>query len=100
MDDTCRRVLGFLRSKFHVPDLQVPPDWIQGCVNFYNSNNSSSNIQAMLDFVAQQWLLADFQPLNLKSLPPKLSEKKLVTITGTHILQVKVKLYKMSRFNI
>ena len=54
----------------------------------------------MLDFVAQQWLLADFQPLNLKSLPPKLSEKKLVTITGTHILQVKVKLYKMSRFNI
>ena len=47
----------------------------------------------MLDFVAQQWLLIDFehdfQMLNLhSSLPSNLNEKKVITIAGNHILQV------------
>jgi len=49
----------------------------------------------MLDFVAQQWLLIDFehdfQMLNLRSsLPPNLNEKKVITIPGNHILQVQL----------
>ena len=95
MDDICRRVVGFLRSKFCVPDLTVSTAWIEGCVEWYKSSNNSSNNQAMLDFVAQQWLLIDFehdfQMLNLRSsLPPNLNEKKVITIPGNHILQVQL----------
>lgn len=89
-DDTCKRVHSFLKSKCQASSLKVPDAWVDGCVSWYrNMHASNTNIQDLLDFVAQQWFLADFQQLNLRSLPINLKGTALVNLAENYVLQVR-----------
>lgn len=88
-DETCRRVHAFLKSKCRTSSLRVPDAWVQGCVGFYQTSHSNNNnIQDLLDFVTQQWFLADFEQLNLRSLPVNLQKSALVNLAENYVLQV------------
>lgn len=85
--DLCLRAQAFLKSKFQVSS--VPFDWIQGCVGCYHEIHSNEgNPQQLLDFVAQQWLLTDFNQLAIHSLPPNLLSVPLVMLKENYLLQV------------
>lgn len=72
----------------------MPDAWIEGCVDWYkNSHSNSTNIQDLLDFVAQQWFLTDFEQLNLRSLPVNLQKSSLVNLTDNYVLQVTLQMH-------
>jgi len=86
-EDTCQRVQSFLKTKFQVSSVPFP--WIEGCVTWFrNINPNTSNFQVLFDFVAQQWLLADFQQLKIKSLPANLKNSPVVKLDENYLLQV------------
>lgn len=90
LEETCRKVQNFLKTKCQASSLKVPDAWVEGCVSWYrNTHASNTNIQDLFDFVTQQWLLADFQQLGLRSLPINLKESTLVNLTENYVLQVR-----------
>jgi hypothetical protein len=68
--------------------MTVPRDWIDGCVAFYRNSNSNTNLPNLLEFVAQQWFLVDFQSIKLRSLPVNLQNSALVNLKENYIVQV------------
>ena len=86
-NETCKRVQSFLKTKFQVSSVPFP--WIEGCVTWFrNIHANTTNIQELFDFVAQQWLLADFQHLKIKSLPPNLKNTSVLKLDENYLLQV------------
>lgn len=86
-NETCKRVQSFLKTKFQVSSVPFP--WIEGCVTWFrNIHANTTNIQELFDFVAQQWLLADFQHLKIKSLPPNLKNTSVLKLDENYLLQI------------
>ena len=87
-NETCKRVQSFLRTKFQVSSVPLP--WIEGCVTWFrNIHTNNANIQELFDFVSQQWLLADFQHLKIRSLPPNLKNSAVLKLDENYLLQVR-----------
>ena len=98
-EDTCQRVQSFLKTKFQVSSVPFP--WIEGCVTWFrNINPNTSNFQVLFDFVAQQWLLADFQQLKIKSLPANLKNSPVVKLDENYLLQVRRFEFPSDRFSM
>jgi len=68
--------------------MTVPREWIDGCVAFYRNSHSNTNLNALLEFVAQQWFLVDFESIKLRSLPVNLRNSALVNLNENYIVQV------------
>lgn len=85
-----RRVQAYFKSKFQVAN--APTAWIEGCVDCYRQRNPSGS-DGLLDFVRQQWLLADFKRLRTRSLPPDLADSPVATLNGNYLLQVPLALF-------
>lgn len=88
MDDTRKRVQDHLKNKCRVASMTVPREWIDGCVAFYRNSHSNTNLNALLEFVAQQWFLVDFESIKLRSLPVNLRNSALVNLNENYIVQV------------
>ena len=77
----------FLKTKFQIST--VPFTWIEGCVAWSrNLHSASTHFQELFEFVAQQWLLADFRQLKIKSLPINLKGSPVINLDENYLLQV------------
>ncbi|XP_026298720.1 recQ-mediated genome instability protein 1 [Apis mellifera] len=65
-------------------------EWLRDCIEFYMNQHKNSTMEEILQFVRGQWQLSDLREINNDngSLPPKLSEKKFIILSGNYILQV------------
>ncbi|XP_031773524.1 LOW QUALITY PROTEIN: recQ-mediated genome instability protein 1 [Apis florea] len=65
-------------------------EWLRDCIQFYMNQHKNSSMEEILQFVRGQWQLSDLREINNNngSLPPKLSEKKFIILSGNYILQV------------
>lgn len=88
-DDIGRRVQACLKQKCRSSTLTVPQEWVEGCVSWYrNINSGALDMQALLDFVTEQWFLVDFKQLGIRCLPPNLQRSTLVHLKDSYLLQV------------
>ncbi|XP_072161869.1 uncharacterized protein [Bemisia tabaci] len=80
------QVSNFFRTK----GIIVPSDnqWMQGCIDFYLSENPNSNLNEGQAFVFDQWLLADLCDVGVPCLPPNLSTRHSSVLQGCLTLQV------------
>ena len=94
IDDDIRRVQAYLKQKYGASTLNVPLEWIEGGVSWYRESNPGAvNAQALLNFVTEQLLLADFQHIGLRSLPPNLQRTTVVNLKDSYVLQVPLPLF-------
>lgn len=68
--------------------MRLPDAWVDGCVAWYRNSHQDPNIKDLVEFVAQQWFLVDFEVLKLRALPVNLHATKLVNLTENYVLQV------------
>ncbi|XP_067000187.2 recQ-mediated genome instability protein 1 [Anabrus simplex] len=83
-------VLDIVRNYLASRSFHACEEWISGCVEFYQAEHQGQRFSnsELLDFVAQQWTLADLREISTGCLPPNLSQVMKITLPGKYSLQV------------
>lgn len=78
-----------LRAQFLRKGIKVKTDWIEGCVDYFMSEEPRITDEALLSKAYGQWLLADLKEVGLPSLPASINNNpKRHSVTGKYALQV------------
>ncbi|XP_039281832.1 recQ-mediated genome instability protein 1 isoform X2 [Nilaparvata lugens] len=76
----------FLSTKnIHLPSSN---DWLDGCIEWFKSQQENYSTSELQNFALQQWLLADLRMISHGSLPPNLSDINSIMLTGTYPMQI------------
>ncbi|XP_039299544.1 recQ-mediated genome instability protein 1-like [Nilaparvata lugens] len=76
----------FLSTKnIHLPSSN---DWLDGCIEWFKSQQENYSTSELQKFALQQWLLADLKMISHGSLPPNLSDINSIMLTGTYPMQI------------
>uniref|UniRef100_A0A1B6CY33 RecQ-mediated genome instability protein 1 n=1 Tax=Clastoptera arizonana TaxID=38151 RepID=A0A1B6CY33_9HEMI len=76
----------------HLKDnsISLSPDnpWLLGCVEYFRSQNGQCGFQQLLDYVGNQWLLADLCDIQEPVLPNTVLQDASFILTGKYSVQV------------